>query len=125
MHELSIAQSILEIVREHVPESSLAEVQSIKIRLGKWSGVLAESLDFSFSALTNDTTLSQAHLCIERVETRLECGNCGEISILDDMLFLCPKCLSPDVKLIAGSELQVVEIEMAEEKGESHEHHHH
>ena len=118
MHELSIAQSILEIVHEHVPESRLPEVQSIKVRLGKLSGVLAGSLDFCFSAITSGTSLRGARLCIEAVETRLECGNCGGITNLEDVLFLCPMCLSQDVKLISGSELQVVEIEMAEEEGE-------
>jgi Zn finger protein HypA/HybF involved in hydrogenase expression len=68
MHELSIAQSILDIVREYIPEPRSAEAQSIKVRLGGLSGVVPASLDFCFSAITNDTSLRQAKLNIELVE---------------------------------------------------------
>ena len=114
MHELSIAQSILDIVREYVPEPRSAEVQSIKIRLGGMSGVVPESLDFCFSAITSDTSLKQVKLNIERVETQLHCAECGETSTINGPIFLCPGCGSHNVRLISGTELQVVEIELSE-----------
>ena len=119
MHELSIAQSILDIVREYVPEPRSAEVQSIKVRLGGLSGVVPESLDFCFTAITGDTSLRQAKLKIERVETQLHCAKCGETSKIKGPFFLCPECGSHDIKLISGTELQVVEIEMAENGSET------
>jgi hydrogenase nickel incorporation protein HypA/HybF len=119
MHELSIAQSILDIVREYVPEPRSAAVQSIKVRLGGLSGVVPESLDFCFSAITSDTSLRQAKLNIERVETQLHCGDCGETSTIEGPIFLCSKCGSPNIKLVSGTELQIVEIELAENDWET------
>ena len=41
MHELSIAQNILEIVHQYVPEEQRAKVQSVKVQVGRLSGVVA------------------------------------------------------------------------------------
>ena len=119
MHELSIAQSILDIVREYVPEPRSAEVQSIKVRLGGLSGVVPESLDFCFPAIISDTPLRKAKLNIERVETQLHCSDCRQTSTVEGFLFLCPECGGRDIKLISGAELQVVEIELAEKQSET------
>ena len=119
MHELSIAQSILEIVHEYIPGPRSATVQSIKVRLGMLSGVVPESLDFCFSAITSDTSLKRAKLNIERVETQLHCADCGETSTIDGPPLLCPECGGHDIKLISGAELQVVEIELAENEWET------
>jgi hydrogenase nickel incorporation protein HypA/HybF len=55
MHELSIAQGILDIVREHVPEGQSAGVRTIEVRVGRMSGVVPESLEFCFEALVLDS----------------------------------------------------------------------
>src|SRR3990172_9586664 len=108
MHELSIAQSILDIVREYVPEPRSGEVQFIKVRLGGLSGVVPESLDFCFSAIISDTSLKQAKLEIERVPTRLRCLVCEKTIVIEGPVLLCPECDGHDIELISGAELQVV-----------------
>jgi hydrogenase nickel incorporation protein HypA/HybF len=114
MHELSIAQSILEIVREYVPEQGSAEVQSVKVRLGNLSGVVPESLEFCFSALISDTPWREAKLNFEHVPTEVDCLECGKRSRIEEPLFLCPECNGNKIKLISGAQLQVVEIELTE-----------
>jgi Zn finger protein HypA/HybF involved in hydrogenase expression len=44
MHELAIAQNILEIVNQSVPEEQAAAVRLVRIRIGQLSGVVPESL---------------------------------------------------------------------------------
>lgn len=116
MHELAIAQNILEIVRQSVPEAQAPDVKWIRIRVGTLSGVVADSLDFCFSAIVSETRMQQAALVIEQVPTVCRCKECGQQFPIEDMAFVCPGCKSTELALIAGRELQVVEIELLEER---------
>lgn len=119
MHELSIAQNILEIVREHVSEERSAEVQAIKIRVGELSGVVAESLEFCFSAMVGDTALKNAVLKIERMPARLHCSTCGNSCAGVGLVVCCPGCGGRGIELVSGTELQVIDIEVADTAGEA------
>ena len=39
VHELSIAQSIIDIVLQHLPEEANGEVHSVRVRVGRLSGI--------------------------------------------------------------------------------------
>ena len=119
MHELGIAQNILQIVQQSVPEKSAAAVRGIRIRVGQLSGVVAGSLDFCFSILVGQTDMQRASLEIESVPILSECKNCLHRIQMEDLGFTCPSCKSTNLQLISGRELEVVEIELADEGNEA------
>ena len=112
MHELSLAQSIVEIVHQYVPDGQGKSVKSVKLRVGDLSGVVADSLDFCFSAITSETPLSGASLQIERVPFTLQCKDCKDPFTSELGIVLCPKCGSENTEVVAGTEMQVIEIEV-------------
>jgi hydrogenase nickel incorporation protein HypA/HybF len=118
MHELSIAQGIVDIVRMHVSENDLSDVRSVHLKVGALSGVVAESLEFSFSAITADTPLSQARLSIDRIPFMIQCQSCGAKSESEMGIVVCASCKSPDTRVISGTELQVLHIELSDHKPE-------
>ena len=65
MHELGVAQSILDLVREHVPDGQAGAVRAVTVRVGDLAGVVAESLDFCFGAIVMGTPYNGAFLKIE------------------------------------------------------------
>jgi len=113
MHELSIAASILDIVRQHVPEAAIPEVALVRVRVGSLSGVVAESLAFCFEALVTETPLGRARLDIEHVPSICACGECGHRFEPEAMIFLCPACGSGRTRVESGADLQVVHVELA------------
>jgi hydrogenase nickel incorporation protein HypA/HybF len=119
MHELAIAQNILEIVQQSVPEDQAAAVRQVRIRVGQLSGIVPDSLDFCFSVLVNETNMQQASLAIEQVLTVSECRSCAHRFQIEDLAFICPACKGTDLNLISGKELEVVEIELEDESGEA------
>jgi len=119
MHELSIAQNILEIIQEHVDEKDSAEVQAIKVRVGDLSGVVVDSLEFCFSAVVSDSALKNAVLKIERVPARVRCSTCGKSCAAAGWVVHCPACGNGSIELVSGTELQVVEIEVADSPSEA------
>jgi hydrogenase nickel incorporation protein HypA/HybF len=114
MHELSIAQGIVDIIGQYVPEAQVADVRLVKVRVGQMAGVVPDSLDFCFGAIIDGTPLRQARLHIEETPVRSQCAACGEVFAVEDVAFVCPVCGSGDVSVISGTELQVVEIELSE-----------
>jgi hydrogenase nickel incorporation protein HypA/HybF len=63
MHEMGIANSILDAVRAETLRYPGGRVERVGIRLGEYSGVDTESLKFCFEALTRETDLE--HLILE------------------------------------------------------------
>jgi len=112
MHELSIAESILGIVRQYVPPDDEKRVKAINVRVGELSGVVADSLEFCFGAITAETSLHRAALCIERIPFQLYCENCADTKTSSRGLAVCPDCGGAQTKILSGNELQVTDIEM-------------
>jgi len=111
MHEVSLARNIVEIVREHLSPESACEVQSVTVRIGELAGVIPESLEFCFRALTQGTALEHTSLIIRREPIKARCENCGRKSLITIDSFKCPVCGSNYLTLLAGTELRVSEIE--------------
>jgi hydrogenase nickel incorporation protein HypA/HybF len=117
MHELSLAENILEIIRENV--GATESVKSVKVRIGELANVVPDSLKFCFNAITTGTPFENSRLEIENVDIVVYCEICGADSKVEDILFRCKSCGSTDVKIISGTELQVVQIEMDDKIEES------
>lgn len=118
MHELSIAQGIVDIVHQYVPNGEGAPVKSVLVKIGEQSGVVPESLKFCFAAITADTSLGGANLQIERVPVTIECKTCKKIFTTDSGFTICSMCGGSDTEVMSGTELQVVEIEVEDEPAE-------
>jgi hydrogenase nickel incorporation protein HypA/HybF len=67
MHEMGIAESVLEIVRQYVPEPNGQLVRRVSVRVGEFAGVQVDSLRFCFEAIVAGTPYQAASLAIEQV----------------------------------------------------------
>lgn len=65
MHELSIADALLDIVQKRASGEGINRVYEINLRIGEFSGVFPDSLRFAFEVLSRDTITEGAHLNIE------------------------------------------------------------
>ncbi|HVX66402.1 MAG TPA: hydrogenase maturation nickel metallochaperone HypA [Bryobacteraceae bacterium] len=65
MHELGIANSVIEAVRKEAERRPGARVTRVGMCIGECAGVDRESLTFCFEALVKDTELASAVLDIE------------------------------------------------------------
>jgi len=119
MHELGIARNILDIAQQSVSKEQFPFVRGIKIRVGPFAGVVPDSLSFCFSAIVRDTAMSQAELLIEQAPLTAVCRECRRKSEIGNFIFRCPDCGGGNLELISGSELEVAEIEIAEQEGEN------
>lgn len=118
MHELSIAQNILEIIQQHVPEEHLRDVRNVKLKVGVLAGVVPESLQFSYNAITTDTPLASSNIEIDLVPFVLFCRSCETTSSNEIGFVVCGKCGSSNTKILSGTELNVIEFELEDVRTE-------
>lgn len=114
MHELSIAQSVVDLVQRHLPPDSSAPVTHVRMRVGALAGVVPDSLEFCFQAITSGTRIEGAQLVIEHVAVTASCAQCDARFTVVDHSYRCPRCGDAAITLLTGSELQVIEIELAD-----------
>ncbi|CAA9334170.1 MAG: [NiFe] hydrogenase nickel incorporation protein HypA [uncultured Nocardioidaceae bacterium] len=108
MHELSIAESVVEAVRER---TAGRPVHKVRLTVGRLSGVVPEALTFCFDLAAAGTSLEGAVLEIDAPHGRAHCRGCRRDFTMDDLILLCD-CGSADVEVVAGRELQVTSVEV-------------
>ena len=112
MHELSIAQSIVEIVGDVVGEKP-DSVEKVFVEVGTLVAVVPDSLEFCYEAITSGTPLEKSKLVIREIPIRVQCSDCQHSSEVDSFVFRCPACDSRSLKMLSGNEFSVTEIEVA------------
>jgi hydrogenase nickel incorporation protein HypA/HybF len=114
MHEISIIESILEVAEEKARENNSSSVTVIKLRLGQFTAIAQEALEFAFEVARQGTLAEHARLEIEVVPMVLHCVVCDlRPEPTGAMIFICPQCGFP-LKIVSGKELQIEFIEIDE-----------
>jgi hydrogenase nickel incorporation protein HypA/HybF len=116
VHELSFAESIVDIIHQSVPKDELEDVRIVRLKIGVLSGVVADSLDFCFTAISAQTPLAQARLEIEQIPFAVLCNSCRKTFVNDIGYVVCPDCGGVETTVVSGRELQVTEIELDTEE---------
>lgn len=109
MHELSIAEELLSIIYQHAEKAGIGRVHDIHLRVGEYSGILPDALEFAFEVLSGGKITENAVLYIEKVPPRFECMKCNHLS--DTYGETCDKCGSDEMRAVGGSELEIVSFE--------------
>lgn len=112
MHELSIAESIVDTVRQYVAHDRLGDVLTVRVKVGAISGVVPDSLEFSYQAITADTPLARSILALELVPFVVRCLECSQEFVNDSGITVCPICSSSNTAIISGRELQMIDIDV-------------
>ncbi len=108
MHELSIAEAIVDTVTQR---TDLQRVEVIRVRVGKLVAVVPDALLFCFDLAARGTPVEGARLDLEEVLARVRCRTCGLELVVPDLILLC-ECGSADVEVLSGRELQVKSVEV-------------
>ena len=109
MHELAIAQGVIDQVTERLPGE---RVVGVCLEIGSLSGVVADALRFCFDLATEGTRLAGARLDIAETAARCRCRECGAEVSPDGLLPLCP-CGSADTAVLSGDELRITSVRLA------------
>ncbi len=113
MHELAIADAIVQVASRH---AAGRRVVAVDVRVGHLRQVVADSLRFGFELTAQGTPLEGAELNIEAVPAAGACRSCDAYGPLGSFPLSCARCGALDVEILEGEELEVeaVEVETVE-----------
>jgi hydrogenase nickel incorporation protein HypA/HybF len=109
MHEMSIAQAILNLAQEHVPPGS--ELRVVRMRAGPMRAIEPQSMQWAWEALVSAPASENVSLELTTSPWRMRCNCCGHEWEGDSLADRCT-CGSRDVRPIGGDELQLISIEV-------------
>ncbi|MDQ0202381.1 hydrogenase maturation nickel metallochaperone HypA [Pectinatus haikarae] len=112
MHEMAMAQGVMEIVESYAKKSNATKVRTIALLIGEMTGVVFESLEFCFKATAKGTIAENAEMKLKSIPLIGHCNDCGNESHIENYNFFCPQCGSAKVDIISGRELRVEYLEV-------------
>jgi hydrogenase nickel incorporation protein HypA/HybF len=114
MHEMSIAQNILEIVQEEMNRNQYepGRVREVAVQVGELVAVVPASLEFCFNILIENTEWKGAKLNIEVLPLIGRCQDCRHEYHIQDYDFICPQCNSTKITVVQGQELLIRHLEV-------------
>ncbi|MGW3071480.1 hydrogenase maturation nickel metallochaperone HypA/HybF [Kitasatospora sp. NPDC001132] len=119
MHEMSIAEAVVEQVDTAAREHGAPGVALVRLRVGELAGVVPEALDFCFELACAGTLVAGAVLDTEPVPARARCTPCAvewAVGMPPDLG--CPGCGGGGgVELLSGRELQILDVEWSRSPG--------
>ena len=104
MHELSIADAVLQIALAHADGR---KIEVVEIKVGHLRQVVPDALAFAFTLVSEGTRAEGAELLLEEVPAAGVCRACGQESEFEGFPLACHGCGGLDVELVRGEELLV------------------
>lgn len=110
MHELSIAQNIVEIVEEEVSKANGKTVEKLILEVGTMSGIVREALEFALEEAIKESVLEKSKIEIINIQGMAQCENCKHEFETEEIYSVCPKCSHLYSTIIKGNELKIKSI---------------
>ncbi len=113
MHELSLAQDIIAIVKESLEPQAGVSLKTVRVSIGEMAAVVPELLHHAYDALIADTPLQGSKLDIAIIPVTAICHSCKKTFGLEEYEFLCPNCQSSDIEVLTGDEFFIKDLVVA------------
>jgi hydrogenase nickel incorporation protein HypA/HybF len=112
MHELAIAQALVEEVQRLAEQQRAEAVLAVAVSVGALSGVDREALAFAFPLAALDTALEHTRLDLEEAPALGTCEDCGQEYTLDLADVRCTRCRSGRMRIVAGRDVLICSVQL-------------
>ena len=131
MHEWALAESVIAAASKIAEKEELKEVKEVIVKIGELQQIEEDILSFAFEQLKKDI-FRNTQFQILKAMTKLRCRVCGtewsfkkqslDENNMESIHFVpevahayvkCPKCRSPDFKIVEGRGIWLEEIKGA------------
>lgn len=112
MHELALAESVVQIVEQQARAAGAEKVLVVRLEIGALSHIEPDALTFCFEAVTAGSIAAGARLEIDRSPGRGWCHDCTAEVEIEALGAACPRCGGYKLQVSGGQEMRVKEIEV-------------
>ena len=110
MHELSLAQEVIDLVSREAEKNEVTVIREILIEIGELSGVEADAFELALDLLVKNSILENATKQIIHTPGKGRCIACDLEFEMKQMLSTCPECHSYPSEIMGGREFRVISI---------------
>lgn len=112
MHELSLAENILQLIEDAAIAQQFQRVKTVWLEIGELACVEEESLRFFFTVITEDSIARQAKLEITAIAGQAVCNDCHRTVSIAALHQACPYCGGYALQIAQGDEMRIRELEV-------------
>lgn len=112
MHEMSLAESVLQLIEDNAKTNGFTRVKTVWLEIGQLSGAEAEAMRFCFDAVTRGSLAEGAALEIVSTPGSGWCLDCSKTVDVAARYEPCPACGGYAVQITGGTEMRVKELEV-------------
>lgn len=112
MHELSVAQALVEQLQDHARHHGAQGVGRVVVRIGPLASVVPELLAAAFPMAAAGTVAQDAALELESLPVRVRCRSCSAETEAAPNRLRCGACGDWQTTLLSGDELILASLEL-------------
>lgn len=112
MHEMSLAEGVLQVLEDSAKANGFTRVNTVWLEIGALAGVEVEAMRFCFDVVVKGTLADGCRLEIVETEGQGCCMACGKTVTIRQRYDACSSCGAYQVQPTGGTELKVRELEV-------------
>jgi len=112
MHEMSLAESVREIVDETARANDARRVVAVRLEIGKLAQVEIEAMRFAFDVVKRGSLAESARLEIVETDGAAWCLRCSQSVVISGRGDACPQCSHYQLQVTGGDRMRVMDIEI-------------
>ncbi len=112
MHEMSLCQSVREVIEDQARVQPITAVKTVRLEIGRFFCVEKQALEFAFDVVMCGSVAEGARLEITDLPGRAMCYDCMKEVEIDDRLAPCPVCGGGMLMPVAGDEMRIKNLEV-------------
>ena len=112
MHELAVAQALVEQVDALIDQHGATQASLIRVRIGPLAGVVPELLATAFPLAAAGRRMERAELDCITAPIRVRCRTCGAETEAAMNRLICGACGDWHTQVISGDELLLESVEL-------------
>ncbi|KZY39804.1 hypothetical protein A3752_17340 [Oleiphilus sp. HI0081] len=113
MHELSLAESMRELIEEQAEAEHFNLVEAVYLEVGQLSHVEAEAMQFCFDAVMKGSIADNAKLILSRPSGIGLCGSCQKQSEIKHLYDACSHCGAFGLEVIQGDQVRISSLQVS------------
>jgi hydrogenase nickel incorporation protein HypA/HybF len=112
MHEMSLTESLVEMIANEGAKQNFSRVRTVRVAIGALGHVDPEAMRFCFDAVARGTLAEGAELAIDIVPAAAWCFDCTKTVKIVARGAACPNCGRHVLQVTGGDELRLEELEV-------------
>ena len=112
MHELAVAQALVEQVAAVIRQHQASRATAVRVRIGPLAGVVPELLASAFPLAAAGSRMAGAELELALAPIRVRCQTCGAETEAAMNRLICGDCGDWHTQLLSGDELLLESVEL-------------